>query len=613
MGGFAVVVDWDRPVQPGEAERMMDLIPHRATAGIRTHVTDHAVLAEGRTTHQVDDRPWSIATLGPLAIVGDIRLYDTGRLRAAAGGDTATRGLDDRQILLAAYRRKGIDFLDAVDGDFSFVIWDDAERRVLAVRDRFAVKPIFYEETPRGIRFGSEAKQLAFTSRGSPAPDPRSIGEYILQDFREATHSFLSGIRKVGASDVLIADAFGRTSARYWTPLPTGQRHDPSRLPGRFRDELIAATERRLRSSRATVCQLSGGLDSPSIAAAAAILIGRGSPADFATVSAVYDLPSIDESTWIDDIVALQPFPHIDFVPEVADISRLDRVMRIIDGPFVDPNPDMDAVAARVAVDRGAGLVTTGVGGDHISYQARYLGDLLRYGNVLRFARDTAAYARWSRTPITHAVARALRQTAPDAVRRVKQRIVTPRSAHDRRILGPVTTEALHEPMHEAVHDFGFGSQTQNAIASDLRAPRLAWTNETQAMTYGMYGLDVSHPYLDRDLAEFVISIDPRDLPFDGRTKTLVRQAFAADLPGSVLARTTPTFGDEYIRTVLRTQFDAYRARFPTVSDRAEGLVNQETYPTILARYDADSLEWAEALQLFRTWHAMAWVEELGS
>ncbi len=125
MGGFAVVIDWDRPVDPHATDPMMALVPHRATGGTRTHVTPHAVLAEGRTTHQVDGGPWEVATLGPLAIVGDIRLFDTGRLRAAAGGSAATDGLDDRHLLLAAYRRRGIGFLDAVDGDFAFVIWDD--------------------------------------------------------------------------------------------------------------------------------------------------------------------------------------------------------------------------------------------------------------------------------------------------------------------------------------------------------------------------------------------------------------------------------------------------------------------------------------------------------
>ncbi len=110
------------------------------------------------------------------------------------------------------------------------------------------------------------------------------------------------------------------------------------------------------RPSSHTVSQLSGGLDSSSIAAAAAILASRGEPLAFTTVSAVYDFPSIDESGWIDDIVASQPFPHHDFVPEVADIEQFDADMWTVDGPLVDPIRDMKHVTARIAVQLDAPL-----------------------------------------------------------------------------------------------------------------------------------------------------------------------------------------------------------------------------------------------------------------
>ncbi len=171
MGGFAVTIDWDRPVHPREVEAMMHPIPHRANR--RNAGTRHAPRRPRRGTHNGADQgePWTIATMGPLSIVGDIRLFDTDRLRSAAGGRHVTEGFDHRQLLLAAYRRHGPDMLDTVDGDFAFVIWDEAKRQVLAVRDRFAVKPIFYEETADRypVRLGGQAAGVH--SEGPITPD----------------------------------------------------------------------------------------------------------------------------------------------------------------------------------------------------------------------------------------------------------------------------------------------------------------------------------------------------------------------------------------------------------------------------------------------------------
>ena len=363
MSGFAAIIDWREPIYRHQVDAMMSLVPYRSTAGRWIHATPHAVLAEGRTSHDGSTQE-GIATLGPLSIVGDIRLFRTDGLRTAAGGINAASGLDDRQLILSAFRRRGLDMLDALDGDFAFVIWDDDERRVVAVRDRFGVKPLFFEATPAGLRFASEVKQLAATSERSPTPEPRSVAEFLTYTFTETRRTFFAGIDRVRPSHLIEATEPVIRDRNYWDPEPTTVRHDPSALPVLFREQVVAAVDRRLRTSPITVGQLSGGLDSSSVAASAAILASRGSPAEFITASAVYDLPSVDESQWIDDIVAMQPFPHHDFTPVAPDMAAFEADMWVADGPFIDLIRDMNHATASIASDAGAGLVLTGDGGD---------------------------------------------------------------------------------------------------------------------------------------------------------------------------------------------------------------------------------------------------------
>ena len=178
VGGIAVIVDWGRPVAGERLNPMLDLIPHRATGRVDQASFEHAALAGTSARANAEDAPLA-ATVGHLAIVGDLRLWNRGGLRSRAGGPTTTAGMTDLRLILEAYRRTGVEALDDVDGDFAFVIWDDREQRVIAVRDRFAMKPLFFERTPSGIRFASEPKMLVSTSIRPIEPCSRSIAEYL--------------------------------------------------------------------------------------------------------------------------------------------------------------------------------------------------------------------------------------------------------------------------------------------------------------------------------------------------------------------------------------------------------------------------------------------------
>ena len=121
MGGLAAIFAWESSVDAGEIDPMLALVPHRATGGITTRRFDHAVLAETRSARDPASSP-AVTTVEHLSIAADLRLWDRDGLRSRAGGAKATIGMDDRRLLLSAYLRTGIDFLDDVDGDFAFVI-----------------------------------------------------------------------------------------------------------------------------------------------------------------------------------------------------------------------------------------------------------------------------------------------------------------------------------------------------------------------------------------------------------------------------------------------------------------------------------------------------------
>ena len=198
IGGFAVTVDWAGPVDRQRHDRMVDVDSNRDLGHVASYTDDGVVLSEFGGNPAAGSVA-SIAVDGGHAIVGDIVLWNTAALQDLAGG-TAAALLDDRGLLLAAYRRVGLAFLDDLYGEYAFVIWDANERILIAVRDHIGVRPLFFTSSPQCLRLASRPKQLIAGSETSPAPDPRMVSEHLTGRHRDSALSFFRGVQHVPPS-----------------------------------------------------------------------------------------------------------------------------------------------------------------------------------------------------------------------------------------------------------------------------------------------------------------------------------------------------------------------------------------------------------------------------
>src|SRR5439155_10265322 len=66
----------------------------------------------------------------------------------------------DTEVIVHAYEQWGDAAVDRFRGMFAFALWDEPNRRLLLVRDRLGVKPLYYCATRHGVTFGSEIKSL---------------------------------------------------------------------------------------------------------------------------------------------------------------------------------------------------------------------------------------------------------------------------------------------------------------------------------------------------------------------------------------------------------------------------------------------------------------------
>lgn len=216
----------------------------------------------------VDDEWRGIACLADrFWLAGRLRLDRRQALRdrfAAAGK------MSDADLCLQAYAARGERFVDEITGDFCFVLWDASRKELLGVRDQLGVRSLFHA-TAGGRHFVSDS--LSWMA-SQPELD-RALDDYWIADFLSAGHSLdfhrtaFAGIARLPPGHVLrLAGAEAGTKA-FWkldVPEPLHYR-DGRQYAEHFRALTAEAVADRLPVSGKVGVSMSGGLDSPTLAA----------------------------------------------------------------------------------------------------------------------------------------------------------------------------------------------------------------------------------------------------------------------------------------------------------------------------------------------------------
>ncbi len=138
---------------------------------------------------------------GRYTIVYNGEIYNYRELRAELEREGwRFRSRSDTEVLLAGIALWGIDRLALrMDGMAAFALWDNVERRLTLVRDRFGVKPLYLWRAPWGIAFASEIKAFLQHPDFKAAVNRSALAEYFtFQNLFRVTHALLR--RRAGAA-----------------------------------------------------------------------------------------------------------------------------------------------------------------------------------------------------------------------------------------------------------------------------------------------------------------------------------------------------------------------------------------------------------------------------
>ena len=192
----------------------------------------------------------------------------------------------DTEVVLKGLAGRGTQAVHDWNGMFAIAAWDNQSKRLLLIRDRLGVKPLYYFWNGKVLLFASEIKAILASGLVERNIDIQSIWDYLTFRYVSSPETVWQGIKKVRPGHILELNAGSSPKEIcYWKSdvIHDDTEHRTEReLDREFEELFLDAVKIRFTASDVPIgILLSGGLDSSAIAAAAVELGYR----DFHTFS----------------------------------------------------------------------------------------------------------------------------------------------------------------------------------------------------------------------------------------------------------------------------------------------------------------------------------------
>jgi asparagine synthase (glutamine-hydrolysing) len=174
----------------------------------------------------------------------------------------------DTEVLLHAYLQWGPDCVNHLNGMYAFAAWNPHTRELTLARDRLGIKPLYYQQTPNGIIFGSEPKTLLAHPDITPTVTADGLRE-LFSFIKTPGHALYKNMHELQPGTTLTINPHNTTTRTYWQLTAQPHTHNLPTTITNIHDILQDTVTHQLIADVPLGILLSGGLDSSTITALA--------------------------------------------------------------------------------------------------------------------------------------------------------------------------------------------------------------------------------------------------------------------------------------------------------------------------------------------------------
>jgi asparagine synthase (glutamine-hydrolysing) len=433
----------------------------------------------------------------------------------------------DTEVVLLGYLEWGEGIAERLNGMFAFAVWDSRVDKLVMVRDRMGIKPLYYYPTADGVLFGSEPKAILANPISEKAVDLNGLRE-LLSFTQTPGSSVWSGMHEVLPGGIVTVNRNGLRERRYWSLKNQPHLDDQQTTVDTVRSLLQDTVRGQLVSDVPRCLLLSGGLDSSAVTAMSSAQLGlkgekvRSFSVDF--VGQTDNFVADDIYGTPDTPYALEVAAHVGSLHEnilldhatLADLDVRRKVIEARDSPLSLGDKDTSLYLLFKAIREHSTVALSGESADEL------------FGGYSWMHQPEVQAAKtfpWMAVFLTGAKAQVSDRLNAD----LSAALDLPSYVQDQYASAVAEVEFIAgESDHER----------RMRVISYLHLTRFVrMLLERKDRISMAVGLEVRVPFCDHRLVEYVYNAPWSLKTFDGREKSLLRAATTDILPDSVLQR----------------------------------------------------------------------------
>ena len=471
--------------------------------------------------------------------------------------------VSDTEVLIRLYQKYETDFLNKINGMFSFCIYDMKKDKYFCARDRYGKKPFFYYFKDNKFIFASSIKSVLKLLDKKPNLNKVAVNKYLQYFVSYGEDTFYHNIFKLEAATYFIYEPQKSKELlkKRFYKINTYKKIKDEPLALKDIEELLfKSVESRLVSDVEVGCFLSGGLDSSLIAA----LGQEASSKKMSTFTISYSDNDVSEGLFASRVADILKTDHFDF--KISDEEIADFIMvhdEIFDEPFADYSQLPTAFLCFKASEK-VKVCLSGDGADELfgGYNRHHIG--LR---TWKKARALPAVARYfSRHAIDLAPIDILQKIATKMPNKYKYLSLADKLPKLRKILNADNIDEYYLSVLQRTDQIKKYSKLRQQTKIGLIDNNTFDDDESWIMAsdFNLYlpddilvkldrsamafGLETRAPFLDVDIINFSQRLSTVDKIYGSRGKLNIRECLKNYLPEELIERPKQGFGSPLMR-----------------------------------------------------------------
>lgn len=495
-----------------------------------------------------------------LAITADARVDNRDELLAQLSlRDDFHKEISDSELILYAYRRWGEECANRIIGDYAFAIWDKKRQQLFCSRDHIGVKPFYYHLSESSFAFASEPKAILSLPWVPQEINEVAVANYLLQIVADRKITFFKDILRLPAAHVMKICNGSAKISRYWS-LDSDKElklSSDKEYADAFRRVFFEAVRCRLRSAFPLGAQLSGGLDSSSVVCSAGKILEKEGSRRLFTFSAIFpDTPECDERQYIGEVTShinVNVDPIYVRVDLLSPFAGFEEMLRVQGEPFHVRNMYMFYGLCSAARQKKVRILLDGYEGDTVVSHGHFL--LIELTHSMRLVdlyREIEGAHKIRNVPYSNILwTYCLRPLLPEITLRLGRHLLGRKNDDKDRIINAdfacrlrlnekiikVTQDRSHQPHNLRMDHY-----------QSLDAGLIQYIMEEIDRFASAFSLECRHPFFDRRVMEFCLSLPPEQKLRKGWTRWILRQGMSEVLPPKIQWRPAKTYLDVNFR-----------------------------------------------------------------